>query len=178
MSRCAKCKGLVERSTLPEHTEDLGGVTVKILNAVKVSRCRECGDEMIAIPDLDGLARAAAISRALDPTRLTGREVKFLRRVLDMTQAEFAEAMDLAAESVSRWENDVRGVGEACERLTRHNVCALLYKAAKGRPYDPAIIAKMKFTPNVKIPPLDMVRVRVRDDSEHPTTAWDQTAAA
>jgi transcriptional regulator with XRE-family HTH domain len=169
---------LVERSTLPEHTEDLGGVTVKILNAVKVSRCRECGDEMIAIPDLDGLARAAAISRALDPTRLTGREVKFLRRVLDMTQAEFAEAMDLAAESVSRWENDVRGVGEACERLTRHNVCALLYKAAKGRPYDPAIIAKMKFTPNVKIPPLDMVRVRVRDDSEHPTTAWDQTAAA
>jgi len=179
MARCAKCKGLVERSTAPEHTEDLGGVTVKILNAAKVSRCRDCGDEMIAIPDLTGLGHAAAIARALDPARLSGREVKFLRRVLDMTQPVFADAMDLTAETVSRWENDMRGVGEASERLVRHNVCALLYKANRGRPYDPAIIAKMKFTPNVApLPPIVMVRVRLRDDSDHPTTAWDQTAAA
>jgi DNA-binding XRE family transcriptional regulator len=117
--------------------------------------------------------------RALDPVRLSGREVKFFRNVLDMTQTAFATAMDLTSESVSRWENDARGVGEACERLTRHNVCALLYKATRGRHYDPAIIAKMKFTPNKgTLPPIVMVRVRLRDDSDHPTTAWDQTAAA
>jgi len=126
MRRCAKCKGLIEQSVRPEHTEDLGGVVVKVLNAVQVFRCRECGDEIVAIPDMEGLARAAAISRALNPVRLAGREVRFLRRVLDMNQAEFAKAMDLAPESVSRWENNARGVGGGCEKLVRHNVCALL----------------------------------------------------
>jgi DNA-binding transcriptional regulator YiaG len=64
----------------------------------------------------------------------SGREVKFLRRVVDMTQVKFAEAMELTPESVSRWENDARGVGAAGEKLVRHNICALLYKNAKGRP--------------------------------------------
>jgi putative zinc finger/helix-turn-helix YgiT family protein len=179
MRRCAVCKGLTESSIRPEHTEDLGGVVVKVLNAVQVFRCGDCEDETIAIPDMDDLARAAAISRALNPVRLAGREVKFFRRVLDMTQAEFAQAMDLGAEAISRWENDARGVGEACERLVRHNVCALLYKEARGRSYDPVIIAKMKFEPipDVALPPIVMVRVRRQSDTDHPT-AWDETAAA
>ena len=54
--RC-KCKnGLMERSVKPEHVEDLGGLIVKVLNAVVVQRCSACGDEMIGIPDLQGLA--------------------------------------------------------------------------------------------------------------------------
>ena len=79
-----------------EHTEDLGGVVVKILNAVQVFRCASCKSEIVVIPDSDGLHRATAITRALNPVRLAGREVKFMRRVLDMKQAEFAQAMDLS----------------------------------------------------------------------------------
>jgi DNA-binding transcriptional regulator YiaG len=179
MRRCAKCKGLIERSVRPEHTEDLGGVVVKVLNAVQVFRCRNCGSEVVAIPDMDGLASAAAISRALNPVRLSGREVKFLRRVLDMKQTEFAKAMDLAPESVSRWENDARGIGGACEKLVRHNVCALLHKDAKGRPYDPAIIAHMEFSSleeGESLPPIELVRVRVPDDSPD-AEGWSEMAA-
>jgi DNA-binding transcriptional regulator YiaG len=181
MQRCRKCKGLMEKSTLTEHTEDLGGVVVAVLNAVQVQRCEKCKTEMVAIPDLDGLARAAVISRALNPVRLAGREVKFFRRVLDMTQVDFGKAMDLAAETVSRWENDKHeGKGEACERLLRHNVCALLYKDARGRPYDPAVITKMHFTALAEgenLPPLRMVRVRIQTDSPQ-TDGWGEMAAA
>jgi len=81
----------MEKSIRAEHTEDLGGEVVKVLNAVQVLRCAKCDIEMIAIPDMDGLCRATAISRALNPVRLAGPEVKFLRRVLDMTQVRFAE---------------------------------------------------------------------------------------
>ena len=183
MSPCRKCGGLMTKSVRPEHTEDLGGVVVKILNAVQVRRCEACGTEMVAIPDLDGLARAAAISRALEPARLAGRELKFLRRVMDMTQKEFAEAMELTPETVSRWENDVRGVGGMCEKLVRHNICALLYKAARARPYDPAVIAHMRFEALPEggtLPPIEMVRVRIENpntsDGEDITNGWAMAA--
>jgi DNA-binding transcriptional regulator YiaG len=181
MHRCRKCQGLMERSVRAEHTEDLGGVVVKVLNAVQVLRCDKCKTEMIAIPDLDGLARAAAISRALNPVRLSGREVKYMRRVLDLTQVKFAEAMELSAESVSRWENDARGVGGACEKLVRHNICALLYKDAKGRPYDPAVIANMRIVelPEGTVsPPIEMVRVRISTTTDVEGDSWGEMAAA
>jgi hypothetical protein len=171
----------MERSIRAEHTEDLGGVVVQVLNAVQVVSCAKCKTEMVSIPDLDDLCRAAAISRALNPVRLAGREVKFLRRVLDMTQPEFAKAMDLAAaETVSRWENDVRGTGTACEKLTRHNVCALLSKMARGRSYDPADIAQMELVELPKgheLPPMQMVRVRVSSPT-HDTDGWGEMARA
>ena len=180
MRRCRKCGGLMEKSVRAEHTEDLGGVVVKILNAVQVLRCAKCKTEMTAIPDMDGLGSATAISRALNPVRLSGREVKFLRRVLDMTQEEFAKAMDLAAESVSRWETDARGVGGACEKLVRHNTCALLYKDAKGRPYDPAVITNMSLVEldeGAVLPPIELVRVRVNNSAETDGDGWCEMAA-
>jgi len=180
MHRCRKCGGLMEKSTRPEHTEDLGGVVVKVLNAVQVLRCDKCGTEMVAIPDMQGLGRATAISRALNPVRLSGREVKFLRRVLDMTQVKFAEAMELTPESVSRWENDARGVGAACEKLVRHNTCALLYKDAKGRPYDPAVITRMRVVEMAEgavLPPIEMVRVRISTSTDADGDSWGEMAA-
>ncbi len=172
----------MEKSIRPEHTEDLGGVVVKVLNAVQVLSCEKCKTELVAIPDLDGLARATAISRALNHVRLSGREVKFLRRVLDMTQVKFAEAMELTAESVSRWETDARGVGGACEKLVRHNICALLYKDAKGRPYDPAVITNMRIVElpeGSTLPPIEMVRVRISTSStDAESDSWGEMAVA
>ncbi len=181
MHRCKKCGGLMEKSTRPEHTEDLGGVVVKVLNAVQVLRCAKCNTEMVAIPDEEGLGRATAISRALNHVRLSGREVKFLRRVLDMTQVEFAKAMELTPESVSRWENDARGVGGACEKLVRHNICALLYKDAKGRPYDPAVITNMcivELAEGTVLPPIEMVRVRISTSDDADGDSWGEMAMA
>jgi DNA-binding transcriptional regulator YiaG len=179
MHRCKKCKGLMEKSIKAEHTEDLGGVVVKVLNAVQVYRCGSCDSEIVAIPDMDGLVRSVAIARALNPVRLAGPEVKYLRRVLDMTQVDFAKAMDLTGETVSRWENDARGIGGTCEKLVRHNVCAPIYKEARGRPYDASVIANMEFRTLKKgksLPPIEMVRVRVPDNDDR-ESEWGQLAA-
>jgi transcriptional regulator with XRE-family HTH domain len=150
----------MERSVKAEHVEDLGGVTVKVLNAVVVRRC-SCGEEMTGIPDMPGLARAAAMARALNPACLSGKEVRFIRRALDMTQQEFAEKMDLSPEHVSRWENDHKGVGAASEKLVRHNACALLHVDGVCE-YDPKVIATMRFfRAKGALPPIEMVRVRL-----------------
>src|ERR1700674_5026934 len=158
--RC-KCKnGMMERSGKPEHVEDLGGLVVKVLHAVVVQRCSACSEEMIGIPDIQGVVRAAAMARAQSHERLTGKEVRFIRRALDMKQTEFATAMDLSAEHVSRWENNHNGIGAASEKLVRHNVCALLSDGSCE--YDPKAIANMIFVPYPEggIAPIEMVRVR------------------
>lgn len=174
--RCNCKNGLMERTVKPEHTEDLGGLVVKVLNAVVVQRCSACGEEATGIPDMQGLARAAAMARAQSPERLTGKEVRFIRRALDMTQKDFAEAMDLSAEHVSRWENDHRGTGGAGEKLVRHNVCALLSDGSCE--YDPKLIANMRFVPYPEggIAAIEMVRVRSahRHDEDH--TVWSEAA--
>lgn len=174
--RC-KCKnGMMERSVKPEHVEDLGGLVVKVLNAVVVQRCSACGEEMTGIPDLQGLARAAAMARAQSHERLTGKEVRFIRRALDMKQKEFAAAMDLSAEHVSRWENDHNGIGAASEKLVRHNVCALLSDGSCE--YDPKAIANMIFVPYPEggIAPIEMVRVRVPHRANDDDTMWSEAA--
>jgi putative zinc finger/helix-turn-helix YgiT family protein len=174
--RC-KCKnGLLERSVKPEHVEDLGGLVVKVLNAVVVQRCSACGEEMVGIPDMQGLARAAAMARAQSPERLIGKEVRFIRRALDMKQKDFAAAMDLSAEHVSRWENDHNGVGGASEKLVRHNVCALLSDGSCE--YDPKAIANMQFVPFPEggLAPIEMVRVRAHRTHEEDDTVWSEAA--
>lgn len=179
MHRCKKCGTLMEKSVRPEHIEDLGGVVVKVLNAAQVYRCAKCDVEMVAIPDMDGLAKSTAIARALNPVKLSGPEVKYMRRVLDMTQADFARAMDLTPETVSRWENDARGVGGTSEKLVRHNVCALIYKETRGLPYDASIIANMQFASlkaGKTLPTIVMVRVRA-SSADAKDDEWGQLAA-
>lgn len=183
MRRCDKCKtGLLERSVKREHIEDLGGVVVKIINAVKVFKCtgEDCGDEAIGIPDMQGLVHAAAVYRALDPVRLDGKEVRFMRRALDMTQVEFGAIMDLTPEHVSRWETGAKGIGSATEKLMRHNLCALLYKDVLALDYDPSVIANMHFVElkqGAQREPMEMHRVLVKHDHQT-TNAWDVTAKA
>jgi putative zinc finger/helix-turn-helix YgiT family protein len=166
----------MERSVKPEHVEDLGGLVVKVLNAVVVQRCSACSEEMIGIPDLQGLARAAAMARAQSHERLTGKEVRFIRRALDMKQTEFAAAMDLSAEHVSRWENNHNGIGAASEKLVRHNVCALLSDGSCE--YDPKAIASMIFVPYPEggIAPIEMVRVRTSHRATEDDTMWSEAA--
>lgn len=181
MHICDQCeKGQFERFIKPEHTEDLGGVKVKILNAVVVLRCVECNAEQTAIPDMQGLVRTAALARALIPVCLSGIELRFIRRALDMTQKQFAQKMELAVETLSRWENDVPGTGGMSEKLLRHNVCALLHKEIQEVDYDPSVITSMRLhcLPKGEIlPPIIMERVRIKQCSRK-YDAWDHVQYA
>jgi DNA-binding transcriptional regulator YiaG len=178
MQKCTECKrGLLERKIVPEHEEDLGGIVVRLLNSVIAFRCSHCDYEELVIPDLLELARAVSLVRALSPARLRGKELKFIRKALDMTQKDFAEKMELRTETVSRWENDHPGTGEYCEKLLRHNVCALLYKDVLAIDYDPAVVTNMRIRPPAKEDqePIVMERVKVKSKCEY-RDAWDKAA--
>lgn len=177
MTKCMECENEMLRYIKPEHTEDLGGVVVCIRNAVLVERCNTCGEEESTIPDMRGLVCAAALARALNPVRLSGKEIKFIRRALRMTQKEFANKVDVAIETISRWENDAQGCGGFTEKTLRHNVCALLREHAPAIDYEPVTITNMKFVARREIEPLRLQRMRVKTQTLR-IDAWDYPEAA
>jgi len=181
VTNCADCGSHdVRKTVLPAYDIDLGGIEVRLVDCVTQVACGACGEDTIEIPDLDGLSKTAAMARALVPFRLAGKEVRFMRLALDMTGREFAAAMELTPETVSRWENETRGVGGSAEKLLRHNICALLRSKVMGFNYDPADIAKMRILNSpegFKLPPLEFTRVAV-NQKPGSDKAWDQLLAA
>lgn len=179
MTMCTECGAEMERFIKPEHIEDLGGVVVRIHNAVLVERCLKCGEEESTIPDMKGLVCAAALLRALNPVRLSGKEIKFVRRALGMTQRAFAAKVDVKVETVSRWENEVQGCGAFTEKTLRHNVCALLHAHAPAISYDPLSIVNMTFEASRRLDPIELERATVKMiPSERGSKAWDLQLAA
>lgn len=63
-------------------------------------------DETVAYADLEGLYFAIARQIALRATRLSGAELRFLRRRLGMTQGEAANLVDKTDQVLAKWEKD------------------------------------------------------------------------
>lgn len=177
MTTCTECGNEMARSIKPEHLEDLGGIVVLLRNAVFVDRCETCDEEETTIPNMKGLVCAAALARMLNPIRLSGKEIKFIRRALGLTQKTFAERMDVAIETISRWENDAQGCGGFTEKTLRHNACALLHKHAPAIDFDHEVITSIKFEPPQEIEPIVLERVRVKMPCQR-FDGWDLPLAA
>jgi putative zinc finger/helix-turn-helix YgiT family protein len=116
--RCPEC-GAPRRTQRESLRYDECGLKHITLVGVQVTRCPHCGDYEIAIPNLEGLHLLLAKVLIEKPTRFTGGEVRFLRKGLGWSGADFAKHMGVAGETVSRWENDVAPIGPQADRLLR-----------------------------------------------------------
>ncbi|MBI4700537.1 MAG: helix-turn-helix domain-containing protein [Deltaproteobacteria bacterium] len=89
------------------------------LKGVEVRRCGECGEHEVVIPRMTELHQAIAMAVVTKKARLTAAEVKFLRKHLAWSGADFARHMGVAPETVSRWENGREPMGAVADRLLR-----------------------------------------------------------
>jgi putative zinc finger/helix-turn-helix YgiT family protein len=115
---CLECGGSMRtrREVVPfDKPIGLRGVRVNTL----VARCPKCGAYEILIQDLEGLHRAIARAVVTKEARLAADEIRFLRKVLGWSGADFAEHMGASAETVSRWENGAAPMGPQADRLLR-----------------------------------------------------------
>lgn len=95
------------------------------LQGVEIIRCPGCGDEQVVIPRLDELMKTLALAVISQPYRLQGDDVRFLRKYLKMTQAEFASYLEIDKTNLSKWENNEDKIGEQSDRLIRSITIAL-----------------------------------------------------
>ena len=75
--------------------------------------------EGIAIRDMDGLHRAIGEHLATQKKELSGRELRFLRKEMDLTQSELGRFIGLSSQQVARWEKAQQPISGPAEFLLR-----------------------------------------------------------
>jgi|SRR5437867_2752289 len=116
--KCMSCGN--EMKTARENFRYDGcGLPAITLISVEVSRCPQCGEYEVVIPAIEDLHRAIAGAIVAKRTRLTPAEVRFLRKLLGWSGADFAERMGVTGETVSRWETGAATIGPTADRLLR-----------------------------------------------------------
>ena len=96
-----------------------------VLQGIELVRCKNCGNEDPIIPKVNDLMRAIAIAVIMKPYQIRGEDVRFLRKYLRMTGAEFAHLIDVDKTTLSKWENNDDVVGSQSDRLIRLTVLGL-----------------------------------------------------
>jgi len=131
---------------LPEYYDVAMGFPVILRESVIEVR-RPDGEKGIIIPDLAGLEAAMAVARVSVPAKLTGPEIKFLRKAMALKAAALAKFLDVTAETLSRWENGREPISTNAERLLRLRVLNTLRDRAPGVVVTAGDVLELKFLP-------------------------------
>jgi DNA-binding transcriptional regulator YiaG len=90
---------------------------IVLLNGYKVSYYD--GEEAISVIDVDGLHRAIGRYLVMHRKGLSPKEVRFLRKTLNLTQAELAAKLGNDSQSIARWEKGICSIPGTAEKLLR-----------------------------------------------------------
>ena len=96
------------------------------LAGIDVAVCKDCDERFPIIPAILDLYEKIGEAVALKPQTLTGVEVKFLRKQLGLTAAQWASFMKTDKATISRWENDHNPIGRQSDALVRYLYFRLL----------------------------------------------------
>jgi len=127
MKTCGKCGGEVRVQPIPRYQlkkELVGGIHAVLIDAVEGAVCAKCGDIVrVDVPDRPGLLATIAVARCKEGLKLTGDEIRFLRKTVGFTAIQMAEKMKVSEETISRWENAHLAMNSHAERILRWRVC-------------------------------------------------------
>lgn len=116
--KCVTCSAPM-KSKRENYRYEASGLPYVTLEGVEVSRCPACGETEVAIPAIEQLHRVIAGALIRKRGRLAPAEVRFLRKYLGWSGADFARHMGTTQETVSRWENGPTPIGASADRLLR-----------------------------------------------------------
>ncbi len=77
----------------------------------------------LVIEDIDGLHQAIGKMLVTNKKNLSGKEIRFLRQEMLMSQVTLAKLLEVSEQAINRWENGKTGVPKPAEALIR-----LLYR--------------------------------------------------
>jgi DNA-binding transcriptional regulator YiaG len=101
----------------PYHYTQCGLDDIYLLNGV-IRRVTPYG-EGAAVENADELHEAIALSLCTGKAFLTGKEFRFLRKLMELSQAELARLFGCNVQAVARWEKGLTSIPGAADRLMR-----------------------------------------------------------
>jgi putative zinc finger/helix-turn-helix YgiT family protein len=123
--RCYKCRGRgLETVDVPQHV-DVGGH--RFTGKVAGRKCTRCGEVLLDGPAVERFELLAA-ARMAKAGAANGEAFKFMRKAVGLRGADLASLLDVAAETVSRWETGSLPV----ERRALALLAAIVAEAAVG----------------------------------------------
>ena len=106
------------------HAQDLGApFKVVLINSVKQLVDEDTGEvEQVIIPNLRGLIKCIAITRILNPRKLSGSEIKFVRKAVKLSAKHVAKMIDVSPEHLSRCEAGSKILSPSAEKCLRVSI--------------------------------------------------------
>jgi len=124
--RCYNCKSTDLRQSQHEDRLDVGGH--RFTRVLPATRCAKCGEETIPGPAMGAFELDAAAELARHG-EMSAETFAFMRRALGLKAVELAELLDVAHETVSRWER----AHLAVERRAAALLAAMVLDRIEGR---------------------------------------------
>jgi DNA-binding transcriptional regulator YiaG len=131
-------------TTIPRHKDTLMGFPVVLLSAAyEATHGEETG---IVVPDVSALEAAIAVARVTLPYKLSGNEIRFLRKAIGMKAVDLAKFLAVDPAHFSRWENESgSAITTNAERVLRLRVAHALRHKAPGVDVEDDEILDMDF---------------------------------
>lgn len=119
-----------------------------MIDGVEETVCARCGrSAAFTFPNLAGLQAAAALARAMEPAKLSGKDIRFLRRTLGWPAKQLARVLGVRDETVSRWETGREAIAVPSEKLLRVLVGLHLAEEGYWVGFHPRQIEEMEIVP-------------------------------
>lgn len=151
---CTNCGAAVgpERRNY-RYTES--GLSNVILQGVEVADCPKCGTSDVIIPRMAKVHRAIAQALTNSPARLTGEQLRFLRKHLGLSGDQLGSYLHTDRTKISKWENEDDRIGPATDRLIR------LLAASLDSELRPGVSAVAEHLPRISDKPGNLLELHV-----------------
>lgn len=77
------------------------------------------GERYVSVLDVDDLHKTIGVHLVTYRKTLAPKEIRFLRRTLNLTQAEMGRLIDQSAQQIARWEKGENNISGPADRLLR-----------------------------------------------------------
>lgn len=116
--KCPSC-GTMMKVTKKNYNYEEAGLKNVLLCNLNVYECPSCAEELPELPNITALHNGIASHLIRKQSPLTGEEVRFLRKSMEMKASELAGYLGVSPVTVSRWETNAESIGPQSDRLVR-----------------------------------------------------------
>jgi putative zinc finger/helix-turn-helix YgiT family protein len=120
---CSQCGGKARTKT-DQYAYRESGLDNVTLIGIDLIECGNCGNKDPVIPHINELRSVIAEALISKPARLSGRELRYLRKYLELSAREFSKLIHVDPSTLSKWENGEDKVGPQSDLVVRALIAA------------------------------------------------------